>query len=339
LSGFDGNHFEGNNLLDGDFRFWARRPAILSANRLYLLAAAGIPAISFLTLLATGLLGVRLDDQASTTLTSFLYYPLLVGLPLFLYAGRREGVSRAMRLNPLPPSIALVSALAALAGVMTAISLGSLWMLALEGLGARLVSDPIPVVSGSGALVTLVLTYCMLPGVFEELLFRGFILGAWERRGTRYALVVSTLLFSVLHGSIVGIPTQIVLGFAIGYLVINTDSLYAGMIYHTVHNAALVVLSQMQPQQAVPGQTLYGSVGGAAGVMLLALQTLVYGAVFGAILAVSGWYRERQGRSFERIERIDRTPLNWQELLVLLAALVTVGCMYLMDLLTMLRVI
>jgi hypothetical protein len=40
--------FEGNNLTDGDFKFWARRPAIFSANALYLLAAAGIPAVSFL---------------------------------------------------------------------------------------------------------------------------------------------------------------------------------------------------------------------------------------------------------------------------------------------------
>ena len=331
--------FEGNNLLDGDFRFWARRPAILSANALYLLAAAGLPAISVVLMLAEQLFGLRLGDQAAMTFTSSLYYPLLIGLPVFLYARKREGVPRAMRLNPLPPAMALVSALAALAGVMAAISLGSLWMLALEGLGARLVSQSLPVANGSGQLISLVLVSCMLPGVFEELLFRGFILGAWERRGTMYGLVASTLLFSFLHGSIVGLPTQIMLGFAIGYLVINTDSLYAGMIYHTVHNAALVVLSQLQPQETAAGQTLYGSVGGAAGVMLLALQTLVYGAVFWAILAVSGWYRERQGRSFEQIERIDRTPLNWQELLVLLAGMITVGCMYLMDLLTMLRVI
>jgi len=331
--------FEGNNLLDGDFKFWARRPAILSANGLYLLAAAGIPAISFLIMLAVNLLGVRLTDQAVMTLTSFVYYPLLIGLPVCLYAGKREGVPRAMRLNPLPPSMALVSALAALAGVMTALSLGSLWMLGLEGLGARLVDQSLPVAKDSNALVTMVLTFCMLPGVFEELLFRGFILGAWERRGTKYALVVSTMLFAGLHGSLVGLPTQIVLGFAIGYLVINTDSLYAGMIYHTVHNAVLVVLAQVQQQAATSGQTLYESVGGAAGVMLLALQTLVYGAVFWAILAVSGWYREKQGRTFEQIERIDRTKLNWQELLVLLAGLVTVGCMYILDFLQMLRVI
>jgi membrane protease YdiL (CAAX protease family) len=306
---------------------------------LYLLAAAGIPSISFLILLATGIFGLKLDDQTSMTVTSFVYYPLLIGLPVFLYAGKREGVARAMRLNPLTPSMALVSALAALAGVMTAMSLGSLWMLGLEGVGARLVEQSIPVAKGSGALMTLVLTYCMLPGVFEELLFRGFILGAWERRGTKYALVVSTLLFSALHGSVVGLPTQIMLGFAIGYLVINADSLYAGMIYHTVHNAALVVLSQLQQTASTTGQTLYESVGGAAGVMLLALQTLVYGAVFWAILAVSGWYRERQGRGFEQIERVDRSPLSWQELLVLLAGLVTVGCMYLLDILQMARVV
>ena len=111
------------------------------------------------------------------------------------------------------------------------------------------------------------------------------------------------------------------------------------MIYHTAHNFALVMLSQYQRGAANAGQTLYESAGGAAGVLLLALQALVYGGIFIAILAVSGWHREKQGRTFEQIERIDLTPLGWQELLVLLAAGITVGSMYLMDLLRMMRVI
>ncbi len=336
LSGFDPNHLE-----DGDFRFWARRPAILSANALYLLAAAGIPLLSVVLATLMGLMGVRATDEALLTPTSLIYYPFLIGLPVLLYALRHDGVVRAMRLNPLAPGMAVVSVLAALAGVMVALSLGSLWTLALEGMGARLVDQSLPVAKTTGALLMLVISGCVMPGIFEELLFRGLILSAWERRGTKYALVVSTMLFAALHGSILGLPTQIVLGFAIGYLVINTDSLYAGMIYHTVHNAALVALSQVQAQRQTAdalGQTLYESVGGTAGVMLLALQALVYGGVFWAILAGSGWHRERRGRTFEQIARVDRTPLKWQELLVLLAGLITVGAMYLLDVLQMARV-
>ena len=331
--------FDSNNLTDGDFRFWARRPAIFQANALYLLAAAGIPAVPYALVFVASLFGARLSDQTALVATSFVYYPLLVGLPIFRYAWKREGVSRALRLNPLTPGMAVVSVLAALAGVMTALSVGSLWLLALEGMGARLIDQTLPTADTTGQLVTLVLTSCMLPGIFEELLFRGFILGAWERRGTKYALVVSTVMFAGLHGSITGLPTQILLGFAIGYLVVNTDSLYAGMIYHTAHNFALVMLSQYQRGAANAGQTLYESAGGAAGVLLLALQALVYGGIFIAILAVSDWRREKQGRTFEQIERIDLTPLGWQELLVLLAAGITVGSMYLMDLLRMMRVI
>ena len=330
--------FEGNNLSDGGFKFWARRPAIFTANALYLLAAAGLLAVSYLITLVMGLFGLSVNSASLQSSISLTYYPLFIGLPIILVALKKDGVGRAMRLNPLPPAMAVVSALAALAGVLATLSLGSLWMLALEGMGARLVDVSLPVANSSGALILLVLTSCMLPGVFEELLFRGFVLGAWERRGTKYALVVSTMLFAGLHGSIAGLPTQILLGFAIGYLVINTESLYAGMIYHTVHNAALVVLSQIQPHTASAG-TMYESVGGAAGVLLLALQAAVYGVIFMGILMVSGWHREKQGRTFEQIERIDRTKLTWQELLVMLAALISVGCMYLLDLLQMLRVI
>jgi membrane protease YdiL (CAAX protease family) len=331
--------YDSNNLTDGDFRFWARRPAIFQANALYLLAAAGVTAIPYALSFVASLFGAKLGEQASMLATSLLYYPLLIGLPIFRYAWKRDGVTRSLRLNPLTPGMALVSALAALAGVMTALSVGSLWMLALEGMGARLTDQALPRAESTGQLVALVAASCMLPGIFEELLFRGFILGAWERRGTKNALAVSTAMFAALHGSITGLPTQILLGFAIGYLVVNTDSLYAGMIYHTTHNFALVMLSQYQKSTAKAGQTLYESAGGAAGVLLLALQVLVYGGIFMAILAVSGWHREKQGRTFEQIERIDRTPLGWQELLVLLAAAITVGSMYLMDLLRLMRVI
>lgn len=328
--------FKVNHLLDGDFKFWARRPDIFSANALYLLAAAALPAASVLSGLFMRFWGRTADESAVSMITSAAYYLLAIGLPIFLYAYGREGVARCMRINPPSLGMAAVSALAALAGVMTTVSLGSLWMLALEGMGARLADQPIPAATSSAQLALLVLSSCMLPGVFEELLFRGFILSAWERRGTLYALTVSTLLFSSLHGSIIGLPTQIMLGFAIGYIVINTDSLYAGMIYHTVHNAVLITLSQ-RPQQSAPG-TLYEGVGGAAGVMLIALQLVVYGAVYALLLAATGWYRERKGRSFERIERIDRGKLSWRELIVLLSGLITVGCMYIIDLLTMLRV-
>lgn len=333
MSGFDDSR-----LLDGDFRFWARRPAILSANALYLLAAAGLWIAALLSGPVLSLLGIRADSAQADQIMSGLYYPLLIGLPVFLYARGREGVPRAMRLNPLTVPMAVVAVLAALAGVMAAQSVGGLWMLALEGMGARLVDTPVPVANSTGELIALVLTSCMLPGVFEELLFRGFILSAWERRGTRYALAVSTLMFSMLHGTIAGLPTQIMLGFAIGYVVVNTDSLYAGMIFHTVHNAALIMMAQLYVAPEVT-QTLYESVGGAAGVLLIALQAAVYGVLFGALLAVTGWQRERRGRPFEQIDVIDRSKLDWRELIVLLSGLVTVGCAYLMDLLVMLRVI
>ena len=48
---------------------------------------------------------------------------------------------------------------------MTTISLGNLWLLGLEGLGARLVEPPMTVASGSGQLILMVLTSAMMPGL------------------------------------------------------------------------------------------------------------------------------------------------------------------------------
>jgi membrane protease YdiL (CAAX protease family) len=85
---------------------------------------------------------------------------------------------------------------------------------------------------------------CVMPGVFEELAFRGVIFGALQRvLGSTEALIVSALMFAILHLAVPSMPHLFVMGLALGWLRIRTGSLLPGMLTHFTHNL-LVLLAE-----------------------------------------------------------------------------------------------
>ena len=316
---------------DNDKRMpvWLRRPTLLFANGMYLLTAAWI----FTLGVVVGILYNAGIDVPNWFLMGLS--PLAMALPPVLYATKRPGVSLSMRLNPPSLHAMLWALLSAVAAAFAMPYLNIFWVLLIEAMGGTPVSSGIPTPTDGGQLLTLVFLVGVLPGVCEELLFRGAILGAWERRGAKYALAVSSILFCMMHGQVGGIPTQLILGFALGYIVISSNSLYVGMVFHTMFNAsALVMIYLAQFVEAPPGeiaeaaQSMYDSLGGAAGVMQAAFATLLFGAIFAATLLPFRRERVRDRRPFETIDAPDRAKMGWRELAVLLIALLTVGVFY-----------
>lgn len=89
-----------------------------------------------------------------------------------------------------------------------------------------------------------VATVCIQPAIFEEIAFRGIIQGSLGRfLGEREALIVSALMFGILHLSIPSLPHLLVMGLVLGWLRLRTQSLLPGMALHFTHNF-LVLLSE-----------------------------------------------------------------------------------------------
>ena len=92
------------------------------------------------------------------------------------------------------------------------------------------------VAAGYG-LAAATLVICVQPAIFEELAFRGVILSALEPViGPREAMLVSALIFAILHLSIPSIPHLFLMGVVLAWLKQRTGSLYAGMVAHFTHN-------------------------------------------------------------------------------------------------------
>lgn len=77
--------------------------------------------------------------------------------------------------------------------------------------------------------------------VFEEWLFRGVIMQTLKRYGRWFALVITSLLFALCHGSLSSAISVFFIGMAIGYVVMQTDSLINGILMHMANNAVALL--------------------------------------------------------------------------------------------------
>lgn len=91
----------------------------------------------------------------------------------------------------------------------------------------------------------MVLVICVQPAIFEELAFRGVIFGALSRvLGGSEALLVSALMFAILHLSVPSIPHLFLLGLILGWLRLRTGSIFPCVLLHFSHNLLVVASEQ-----------------------------------------------------------------------------------------------
>ena len=294
------------------------RPTLFAASGFVLLAAIGLWVSTLLELLL---------PNAGAALINALYYLPFTVLPVGLYMRRRPGLGAGMRLNAPPLMPTLSAALLGLLSVYVASLISAAWAAGLDALGLRSLGG-VPVPGNERELIASVLSLAAVPAVCEELLFRGFVLSAWESRGTRYAIGVTAVLFALLHGNLYGIPAYLLVGAVAGFLAFALDSVYAAMVYHTVYNTACLVIPYLAAGQAGEDVAI-----DAAAVFSLAVQAVMIAAMMAMTIMT---LRLRAGHAgIVAIPRI-RRPLEGRERAMLLAAvLAMVASMVILLILTM----
>jgi len=92
-----------------------------------------------------------------------------------------------------------------------------------------------------GSVFVLLSTAIIIP-IFEEILFRGFLLsGLRFFMGSYAAILVSAAVFAFMHEPQAAIPVFAV-GCILGYLKERTGSLYSSILGHMVHNSLMLLL-------------------------------------------------------------------------------------------------
>lgn len=72
----------------------------------------------------------------------------------------------------------------------------------------------------------------------EELLFRGLLLRVLEPAGKQFAILVSALLFGLLHGNVIQIPFAFLVGLILGYVTVEYSIIWA-IVLHVINNFVL----------------------------------------------------------------------------------------------------
>jgi len=169
-------------------------------------------------------------------LTFINEYFLILG-PVLIYAFTKKlDFKYVFRFKSpgLIPTILII--LMAVPAYFVALALNSTVIYFLQFIG-KIPTQPIPAPKNIPELLVGLFFIAVTPGICEEMLHRGLILRAYERRGTIKALIISSIFFGIFHFDITNLLGPIFLGLLIGYYVLRTDSIFAGIIAHFLNNA------------------------------------------------------------------------------------------------------
>ena len=157
-----------------------------------------------------------------------------------------------------------------------------------------------------------------LPGVCEEILHRGMMLNASKKYGyTRYGLIISSLLFGLMHLNIQQFFYATILGLLMGFLVSMTRSIWPSIIIHFCNNFINVYFTFAETNN-LPGAEFTNILNSLASknifMFIILSITIVAVCVIGIIFLVKRLFVETSinsyGKVFEDIENKIRGDEN-----------------------------
>lgn len=314
------------------------KPSIFAASVLFFTGVAGLFILPFIMSAISLLFGPFIISELGGLIQS-MYYIVFIVLPLFLYARRdMSACADVIRINPLSLKSALLSTVSALIAVYLSQILTLLWSILIETVIGTPPESGFVIPTTVQSLAASIVFVAILPGISEELLFRGAILGAWEEKGSKKAIFISSVWFMLMHGTLTGMPAQFLCGIILGIIVVSTDSLFSGMIFHTVYNAATLILAfvlngQTEGESELT-QTMFDAIGGTVGILQLVMPAAFFTIllVF-SVKAIDNERIRKKGFVFG-YPPAERRELTLPEYMVMGAGFAVVFMNYLEDLLT-----
>lgn len=164
----------------------------------------------------------------------FLILIGLLGYPRFsrvhpLYPGSQYDMAQSIKLFPF----AWVTTMGINLFTVTLFEYLSKW------LGIPEVVNPIESMIPTTTMgwVIAVIYICICAPIFEEIFYRRIILGSLRRYGDTFAIVISAILFGIMHGNFSQFFYAFALGLIYGYIVVRSNSIIPAIILHALNNS------------------------------------------------------------------------------------------------------
>ena len=200
----------------------------------------------FLLLLMRIIFGeVNLSDNLSDWLFSCLVQIIGLGIvPLLLFKfwvkeDIKTGFAFKVKLNPL------IYVLAILIGFtlhILIIGVSVIWQNVAIMMGYTPTNGSSVIYSGAEVLILSIITTAVLPGICEEITYRGLGMQMFESAGDdKFKILMTALLFGLGHQFILQTGYAFVAGLVLGYLAVKTRSIIPGIIVHFINNCISVI--------------------------------------------------------------------------------------------------
>lgn len=128
-----------------------------------------------------------------------------------------------------------------------------------------------------------VIVSCITPAVCEELLFRGTILSGLKQYGPKIAIIISTVIFTIMHGNAEQTVHQFIIGIIVGYIFYKTGNLWLGVIVHFFNNFISVTGSYIISLMPSSGTEEVASTA-------MSGLEILYNLLYVAVMAYLGYY-------------------------------------------------
>ncbi len=120
-----------------------------------------------------------------------------------------------------------------------------------------------------------IISVTAVPALVEEFALRGIVLGSLRRFGNMFAVVISAILFGLMHGNLVQGIFAFILGIALGICVIMTDSLWPAIIAHFLNNLMATILNEVVTLQVTEEMAGLISLAYMMGIMVIGIIALI----------------------------------------------------------------
>lgn len=97
--------------------------------------------------------------------------------------------------------------------------------------------------SGAGGFFAGLIFAVIMPAVLEEFIYRGALLNGLKQKSYIFAVVVTSLIFSLAHGSAVQTVHQFLASIVICLVVLYGGSLWYGIILHFINNLFSLIMN------------------------------------------------------------------------------------------------
>lgn len=207
-------------------------------------------ALFFLVYAGTGILAAVLVEWEWVMPVYLLVYQPLQFIPILLFLLYRRAAPADLGLRKARPNVMAIGCglLVILLGINV---INNLIMMALDvDVQAMQFSD---LLASLDQPAILLVTGILFAPLVEESIFRGFLFGGLRHKwGWMKAALVSSAIFGAIHMSIAAFIPTFCLGFLFAYLYQKSNSIWPGIILHTLINSVSLCALLTLVQSGVP---------------------------------------------------------------------------------------